>query len=33
MQHSEAEAASRLVRLNRHFPTRAPGSGFMPLNG
>jgi hypothetical protein len=33
VQHSEAEAAQRLALLNRHFPSRAPGSGFMPLNG
>lgn len=29
--HSEFEAAERLARLNRHFPTRAPRSGFAPL--
>jgi hypothetical protein len=29
--HSEFEAAQRLARLNRHFPTRAPRSGFVPL--
>lgn len=28
---SEFEAAQRLARLNRHFPTRAPRSGFVPL--
>lgn len=28
---SEFEAASRLAQLNRHFPTRAPRSGFVPL--
>ena len=26
--HDQAEAASRLARLNRHFPTRAPRSGL-----
>jgi hypothetical protein len=31
LQHSEAEAAARLARLNQHFPTRAPRSGFAPL--
>lgn len=31
LQHSQAEADARLARLNRHFPTRAPRSGFMPL--
>lgn len=31
--HSEAEAQARLARLNRHFPTRAPRSGFAPLQG
>lgn len=30
--HSEFEAAQRLGRLNRHFPTRAPRSGFAPLH-
>ena len=30
-QRSELEAAQRLSRLNRHFPTRAPRSGFAPL--
>ena len=29
--HSQAEAEARLARLNRHFPTRAPRSGFAPL--
>ncbi len=29
--HSEAEADARLATLNRHFPTRAPRSGFVPL--
>lgn len=29
--HSQAEAERRLARLNRHFPTRAPRSGFAPL--
>ncbi len=27
---SQAEAEVRLARLNRHFPTRAPRSGFLP---
>jgi hypothetical protein len=31
VQHSQAEAEERLARLNRHFPTRAPRSGFAPL--
>lgn len=31
VQHSQAEAESRLADLNRHFPTRAPRSGFAPL--
>lgn len=31
LQHSQAEADARLAMLNRHFPTRAPRSGFMPL--
>jgi hypothetical protein len=30
-QHSQAEAESRIARLNRHFPTRSPRSGFAPL--
>lgn len=30
-QHSQAEAEARLSDLNRHFPTRAPRSGFAPL--
>jgi hypothetical protein len=29
--HSQHEAERRLARLNRHFPTRAPRSGFAPL--
>ena len=29
--HCEWEAALRLSKLNRHFPTRAPRSGFTPL--
>ena len=32
LQHSQFEAEQRLSRLNRHFPTRAPRSGFAPLN-
>ena len=31
LQHSQAEAEVRLARLNRHFPTRSPRSGFAPL--
>jgi hypothetical protein len=31
LHHSQAEAESRLASLNRHFPTRAPRSGFAPL--
>lgn len=31
MAHSQAEAESRLVLLNAHFPTRAPRSQFAPL--
>jgi hypothetical protein len=30
-QRSQAEAVERLAGLNRHFPTRAPRSGFAPL--
>jgi hypothetical protein len=30
--HSEADAERRLAELNRHFPTRAPRSGFVPLS-
>jgi hypothetical protein len=29
--HSQHEAERRLQGLNRHFPTRAPRSGFVPL--
>lgn len=29
--HDEAEAERRIAPLNRHFPTRAPRSGFAPL--
>lgn len=29
---SQAEAEQRLARLNRHFPARAPRSGFTPLS-
>ena len=28
---NQAEAQQRLARLNRHFPTRSPRSGFAPL--
>lgn len=31
VQHSQGEAECRLFRLNRHFPTRSPRSGFVPL--
>lgn len=31
LQHSQTEAEARLARLNRHFPTRSPRSGFAPL--
>ena len=31
LSHSQHEAERRLARLNRHFPTRAPRSGFVPL--
>ena len=30
-QHDQAEADHRLSRLNRHFPTRSPRSGFGAL--
>jgi hypothetical protein len=30
-QHDQAEATRRLALLNRHFPTRAPRSGFGAL--
>ncbi len=29
--HSQHEADRRVAQLNRHFPTRAPRSGFAPL--
>lgn len=29
--HSQGEAELRLSRLNRHFPRRAPRTGFVPL--
>jgi len=32
LQHSQFEAEQRLARLNCHFPTRAPRSGFAPLS-
>lgn len=28
---SQAEAEERVAELNRHFPTRSPRSGFVPL--
>jgi hypothetical protein len=31
LQYSQAEAERRLAPLNRHFPTRSPRSGFVPL--
>ena len=31
LQFSQGEAEHRLAELNRHFPTRAPRSGFAPL--
>ena len=31
LSHSQHEAEARLALLNRHFPTRAPRSGFVPL--
>ena len=31
LSHSQFEAEKRVSGLNRHFPTRAPRSGFVPL--
>ncbi len=31
LHHSECEAALRLAKLNRHFPTRTPRPGLVPL--
>jgi hypothetical protein len=31
LSHSQFEAERRVSSLNRHFPTRAPRSGFVPL--
>jgi hypothetical protein len=31
VHRSQVEAEARVRLLNRHFPTRAPGSGFAPL--
>lgn len=31
MALSQGQAEQRLARLNRHFPTRSPRSGLMPL--
>lgn len=31
LHHSQHEAERRLARLNRHYPTRSPRSGFVPL--
>lgn len=33
VQRSQAEAAQRVAALNRHFPTRAPRSGFGSIDG
>ncbi|HMM85927.1 hypothetical protein [Azohydromonas sp.] len=33
LQHSQFVAEQRLAQLNRHFPTRSPRSGLMPLDG
>lgn len=30
-QHNQAEAQVRVDGLNRHFPTRSPRSGFVPM--
>ncbi|MEF7617353.1 hypothetical protein V4F39_25805 [Aquincola sp. MAHUQ-54] len=32
LHHSQREALHRMERLNRHFPTRAPKSGFGALD-
>jgi hypothetical protein len=32
-EHGEQVAEQRLARLNRHFPTRSPRSGFAGLDG
>lgn len=32
LAHSQSEAERRMARLNRHFPTRAPRPGTMPLD-
>ena len=31
VNHDQREAERRVSQLNRHFPTRAPRSGFVPL--
>ncbi len=31
IQHDQRQAETRLQRLNRHFPSRAPRSAFAPL--
>lgn len=31
LSHSQHEAERRVAELNRHFPTRSPRSGFVPL--
>ena len=31
VNHTQSEAERRVSQLNRHFPTRAPRSGFVPL--
>jgi hypothetical protein len=32
LHHSQHEAERRLAQLNRHYPTRSPRSGFVPLD-
>ncbi len=32
MALNQGQAEQRLARLNRHFPTRTPRSGFLPLD-
>jgi hypothetical protein len=31
-RHTQDEAERRMAALNRHFPTRSPRSGFVPLD-
>ena len=33
VQRSQSEATQRVAALNRHFPTRAPRSGFGTIEG